>query len=225
MFKQAIITYFKAFRWENLKKINRHGNAVLGVFFFTFYPAILDLISKNDTSMYVMTIPLAPILLIVYAEMLMQFMISKEIFLVPMQNKDRREYVNALVGIKVLVPTVVGALSLLLWKIVFDRRWIEVIALVFVFLSVEIGAGIKSKEKKYTELNYFNFSISALIFIFMVGVENIDYKLYGAGMYMYPVIGMVVLMILDILILVKHYKGYVENICDYEKMFRISRKA
>ena len=225
MLKQAIITYFKAFRWENLKKINRHGNAILGIFFFTIYPAILDLISKNDTSMYVMTIPLAPILLIVYAEMLMQFMISKEVFLVPMQNEERRKYVNALVGIKILVPTAVGALLLLLWKVVFDRRWIEVIALAFVFLSVEIGAGIKSKAKKYTALNYFNFSISALIFIFMVGVENIDYKLYGAGMYVYPVIGIGILMILDILIFVKHYKGYVENICDYEKMFRISRKA
>ena len=114
MFKQAIITYFKAFRWENLKKINRHGNAVLGVFFFTLYPAILDLISKNDTSMYVMTIPLAPILLIIYGELLMQFMVSKEIFLVPMQDKERRKYVNALVGIKILVPTVFGALLLLL---------------------------------------------------------------------------------------------------------------
>ena len=59
----------------------------------------------------------------------------------------------------------------------------------------------------------------------MVGVEKIDYELYGEGMYIYPVIGIGVLMILDILIFVKHYKGYVENICDYEKMFRISRKA
>ena len=225
MLKQAIITYFKAFRWENLKKINRHGNALLGIFFFTIYPAILDLISKNDTSMYVMTIPLAPILLIVYAEMLMQFMISKEVFLVPMQNEERKKYVNALVGIKIMVPTVVGSLLLLFWKVAFDRRWIEVIGMVFVFLSVEIGAGIKSKAKKYTAVNYFNFSISALIFMFMVGVEKIDYELYGEGMYIYPVIGIGILMILDILIFVKHYKGYVENICDYEKMFRISRKA
>lgn len=225
MLKQAIITYFKAFRWENLKKINRHGNAILGMFFFTIYPAILDLISKNDTSMYVVTIPLAPILLIVYGEMLMQFMISKEVFLVPMQNEERRKYVNALVGIKILVPTAVGALLLLLWKVAFDRRWIEAIALVFVFLSVEIGAGIKLKAKKYTALNYFNFSISALIFIFMVGVEKSDYELYGAGMYVYPVAGIVILMILDILIFVRQYKGYVENICDYEEMFRISRKA
>ena len=225
MFKQAIITYVKAFRWENLKKINRHGNAMLGIFFFTFYPAILDHISKSSTSMYVMTIPLAPILLIVYGELLMQFMVSKEIFLVPMQDEERRKYVNALVGIKVLVPTAFGTLLLLLWKVLFDRRWIEVIALVFVFLSVEIGASIKAKGKKYTALNYFNFSISALVFIFMVGVENIDYELYGAGMYVYPVIGIGILMILDILIFVKHYKGYVENICDYEKMFQISRKA
>ena len=225
MLKQAIITYFKAFRYENLKKINRHGNAMLGIFFFTFYPAILDHISKNDTSMYVMTIPLAPILLIVYGELLMQFMVSKEIFLVPMQDKERRKYVNALVGIKILVPTAFGALLLLLWNAFFDRRWIEVIALVFVFLSVEIGAAIRSKGKKYTALNYFNFSISALVFIFMVGVENIDYKLYGAGMYVYPVIGIAVLMILNILIFVKHYKGYAENICDYEKMFQISRKV
>lgn len=225
MFKQAIITYVKAFRWENLKKINRHGNAMLGIYLFTGYPAILDLISKNDTSMYVMTIPLAPILLIVYGELLMQFMVSKEIFLVPMQDKERRKYVNALVGIKILVPTAFGTLLLLLWKVLFDRRWIEVIALVFVFLSVEIGASIKAKGKKYTALNYFNFSISALVFIFMVGVENIDYKLYGAGMYVYPVMGIGVLMILNILIFVKHYKGYAENICDYEKMFQISRKA
>lgn len=225
MLKQAVITYFKAFRWENLKKINRHGNAIVGILMFTIYPAILDIISKNDTSMYVMTIPLAPLLLIVYAEMLMQFMISKEVFLVPMQNKDRREYVNALVGIKILVPTAFGALLLLLWKVLFDRRWIEVIALVFVFLSVEIGAGIKSRAKKYTALNYFNFSISALIFIFMVGIEKSDYEIYGAGVYVYPVVGMVILMILDILIFVKHYKGYVENSCNYEKMFCILRKA
>lgn len=225
MLKQAIITYVKAFRWENLKKINRHGNAIVGILMFTIYPAILDLISKNDTSMYVMTIPLAPILLIVYGEMLMQFMVSKEVFLVPMQKKERRKYINALVGIKLLVPTVVGVLSLLLWKVLFDRRWIEVIGLVFVFLSVEIGAAIKAKGKKYTALNYFNFSICALIFIFMVGAEKIDYKLYGAGMYVYPVIGIGVLMILDILIFVRQYKGYVENICDYEKMFRILRKA
>lgn len=225
MLKQAIITYVKAFRWENLKKINRHGNAVLGVFFFTLYPAILDLISKNNTSMYVISIPLAPILLIVYGELLMQFMVSKEIFLVPMQDKERRKYVNALVGIKVLVPTAFGTLLLLLWKALFDRRWIEVVALVFVFLSVEIGASIKAKGKKYTALNYFNFSISALVFIFMVGVENIDYKLYGAGMYVYPIIGVGILVLLNVLIFVKHYKGYVENICDYEKMFQISRKA
>lgn len=225
MFKQAIITYFKAFRWENLKKINRHVNAILGIYLFTGYPAILDHISKDDTSMYVMTIPLAPILLIVYGELLMQFMVSKEIFLVPMQDKERRKYVNSLVGIKILVPTAFGTLLLLLWKVLFDRRWIEVITLVFVFLSVEIGASIKAKGKKYTALNYFNFSISALVFIFMVGVENIDYKLYGAGMYVYPVIGIGVLMILNILIFVKHYKGYAENICDYEKMFHISRKA
>ena len=225
MLKQAIITYFKAFRWENLKKINRHGNALLGIFFFTIYPAILDIISKNDTSMYVMTIPLAPLLLIVYAEMLMQFMISKEVFLVPMQNEERKKYVNALVGIKIMVPTVVGSLLLFFWKVAFDRRWIEVIGMVFVFLSVEIGAGIKSKAKKYTAVNYFNFSISALIFMFMVGVEKIDYELYGEGMYIYPVIGIGILMILDILIFVKHYKGYVENICDYEKMFCILRKA
>lgn len=225
MLKQAIITYFKAFHYENLKKINRHGNAILGILMFTIYPAILDLISKSSSSMYIMTIPLTPILLIIYAEMLMQFMISKEVFLVPMQNKERRRYVNALVGIKILVPTVVGALLLLLWKIAFDRRWIEVIALVLVFLSVEIGAGIKSKAKKYTALNYFNFSISTLIFIFMVGIEKSDYELYGAGVYVYSVIGMVILMMLDILIFIKHYKGYVENICDYEKMFRISRKA
>ena len=225
MFKQAIITYVKSFRWENLKKINRHGNAVLGVFFFTIYPGILDLISKNDTSMYVISIPLAPILLIVYGEMLMQFMVSKEIFLVPMQDKERRKYVNALVGIKILVPTVIGALLLLLWKVLFDRRWIEVIALVFVFLSVEIGAAIRSKGKKYTLLNYFNFSISALIFILMVGVEKMDYELYGAGMYVYPVIGIGVLMMLDIMIFVRQYRGFVENICDYEKMFQISRKA
>lgn len=225
MLKQAIITYVKAFRWENLKKINRHGNAMLGIFFFTGYPAILDHISKSSTSMYVMTIPLAPLLLIVYGELLMQFMVSKEIFLVPMKDKERRKYVNALVGIKILVPTAFGTLLLLLWKVLFDRRWIEVVALVFVFLSVEIGASIKAKGKKYTGLNYFNFSISALVFIFMVGVENIDYKLYGAGMYVYPIIGVAILVLLNVLIFVKHYKGHAENICDYEKMFQISRKA
>ena len=191
----------------------------------TIYPAILDLMNKSSSSFYIMTIPLAPILLIIYAEMLMQFMLSKEIFLVPMQNRERRKYVNALVGMKLLVPTVFGAVLLLLWKALFDRRWIEVIALVFVFLSLEIGVAIKAKGKRYTAVNYFNFSISAILFIFMVAVEKIDYKLYGVGMYFYPVIGIVVLIILDILILVKQYRGYVEHICDYEKMFQISRKA
>lgn len=225
MLKQAAIKYVKAFRWENLKKINRLGNAVMGVYFLTLHPAIIDLKSKSGISMYDVTIPLAPLFLIIYGEMLMQFMVSKEVFLVPMQNKERRKYVNALVGMKILVPTAFGALLLLLWKSLFDRRWIEVIALTFVYLSVEIGASIKAKGKEHTVLHVFNFIISAIIFLMVPGAGTMSPKIYDAGMYIPLLIVMGVLLILDILIFVKHYRGYVEHICDYEKMFQISRKA
>lgn len=225
MLKQAIITYFKAFRYENLKKINRHSNVTFGIIALVFYPAIIDLISESNYSLYNIAIPITPILLILYAEMLMQFMISKEIFLVPMKNVERKKYVQVLVGVKILMPVVFGVVLLLLWKIFLDRRWLEVIVLLFAYVSIGIGAGIRSKKNKYTILHYFNFSISALISCIVTGMETSDYQHFGGGIYLYPVLGMAVLLVLDILILVKYYKDYVERICDYEKMFHISRKA
>ena len=217
MLKQAIITYFKAFRYENLKKINRHGNVIAGFCILAIYPAIFGLINKSSSSMYMISLPLIPILLMIYGEILKQFMVTKEIFMVPMKTTERKCYVNALIWTKILVPTLIGALLLLVWKAAFDRRWLEVITLVFVYLSVEIGMGIRSEKRSYTPWNRLNFLVSAILFILMVAMEPSDYEMWG-GVYVLLTILVVILMVLDLLILIRQYKGFIESICDYEKM-------
>lgn len=224
MLKQALITYFKAFRYSNFKKINRHSNLILAVFFLVFWPPILQLIN-GGTSLYLMSIPLTPIVLITYGEMLMKFTILKEFFLVPMEQKERKKYVNTLLGIKILIPVAIGILLLFLWREMFDRTWIEVVVLTFVYFSTGIGVSIKRNMTKFTGLNSTNLIIDTLAFVLMVAMESYDYEIWGPEILVILAVEVGLLMILDALILARQYKNCVENICNYEKMFQISGKV
>ena len=241
MVKQALRTYWNAMHPKNLKKINKQGSFLWLMYMILVYPAMIDWINRGDqghSSMYLLTVPLTPYLWIQYSEMLAPFMISKAIYLCPMQKEERRKYMQTLLFVRMAVPILGSVIFGIIWLIIEDGSVLEMICLIYLYSSLGIASVVKSTLKnaegksvdyafhdkngivKQSYINIATIILASITIVLVVVMET--YQEVGFFVGFMVGFGLVLLLFFDAIILARQYKDCIENLCDYELYFQLT---
>ena len=232
MFKQAWNTYWKAFNPRKLKIDNSKIQPVDFFWGFWFLVAM-----QNSESKFYLLVKLVPLFLMLWNNIVGKLYMPKAIYLTPMGEEGRKQYINALLPLKIGVPVVVNMVLHILYGVVYKFNWFSFIASAFAQLSVGIGMYVccemRSKYDRYIRyaipdkngagtdafLNYFCMILGMMASVF-VGIQANRF-----GVLIFDITMLVILLIMDIVILNTRYQVTVDYICNYEESRNILGKV
>ena len=183
-----------------------------------------------------------PILIMWWSNLSNKISIPKAMYLSPMQEEDRRKYINAMMAIKIGFPVMISVILQLSWSATNGRmRWMELLTCVFAHFSFGIGmyvcSELHSKFDRYIRfavrgkdgtgkdawLNWFCMVVAIALLFGFSAVESAEPM--TTFDWIFFIGGVVALVILDIAILVTRYQSTVEDICNYEVAFNVLGKV
>lgn len=232
MFKQAWSTYWKSY---NPKKLKIDNSKIQPIdFFWGVY--ILIAVQNSEVKFY-MIAKLIPLALMLWNNVVGKLYMPKAIYLSPMGEKGRKEYINSLLLIKIGVPTIANIILHIIYAIFYEFNLFALLASAFAQLSLGIGMYVccemRSKYDRYIRyavpgkdgtgkdawLNSFCMAVAIIASVFC-GIEA-----NRIGLLIFDITSLVVLLIMDIAILKTRYQVTVDYICDYEESRNVLGKV
>ena len=242
MLKQAFRSYLSSLHPRNIKKIKNNGSWFWPIYFLVIYPALMSASNPNFAKyMWFTMIKLSPFFLMWWSNISSKFLMPKTMFLCPMKQEDRKEYINYVLLLKIGFPVLFGIVIELVWSIFYGFHPWQILAIAFIHFSFGVSTYIcfeasgkndqpisyarkdKNGQIRWAWMNLVN---TVLAMLLLMGFELSDMT----SVMSFPgavVIGcwLGALLIFDVLIVVKQYKGTVESACDYELTFRVLSKV
>lgn len=233
MFKQAWRTYWRSY---NPKKLKIDNTKVQPVDFFLGVFCILA-VQNMGVKSYII-IKLFPLVLMLWNNVAGKLYMPKAIYLTPMGEEGRKEYINSLLVLKIGIPTVVNIVLHIIYGIWYEFSLLACLASAFAQLSVGIGMYVccemRSKFDRYIRyavpgkdgtgkdawLNSFCMIFGMIGSIFC-GISPAE----GMGVLFFQISMLVILLIMDIAILKSRYQVTVEYVCNYEENFNVLGKV
>ena len=165
----------------------------------------------------------------------------KAMFLCPMKEEDRREYINAVLLMKIGVPVLVGIGIELLFSLYYGFKPLQIVAIAFTHFSVGVAMHIcfegKGKNDRVisqaridkngkTRWAWMNVVLMVWGIFLLAGFEAIDMT-SQMSLWSGIAIGvsLVAFVIFDIAIIVTQYRGTIEQAGNYELTFRVLSKV
>ena len=225
MLKQAWRSYLASLHPRNLRKAYDKGGLFILIYWFVIYPLIMNAVTDDIDYYYVtvyMCIRMIPFLVIGWSNIGSKYLMPKVMYLSPMKEQEREEYIKNVLLIKIGVSMLLALCIELIWGYFTGFHIAKVIVVVFVNLSIGVADLITVNEKD-TNLFAVIFAVVVIIAIVFleVGTEG-SLTLVCNG---FIAIGVVVLFILDIIIIRKKYNATIALAGDYEHAFRIEGKV
>lgn len=244
MLKQAFRSYLSALHPRNIKKLKESQNWFSIIYFLFIYPFIISSINDSPGAAKIIwftIIKMLPFLLMIWSNISSKFLISKAMFLCPMKQEERKEYINCVLLIKIGVPVLVGIGIELIWSIFYGLHLWQIIAIAFIHFSLGIATYIcfeapgkydqnvtmaKKDKTGKTKWAWMNIVSMILGMLLLVGLEITDMT---ASMTLFNGIAvgiaLAILLIFDILIIITQYQSTIEEACNYEQTFRVLGKV
>jgi len=155
MLKQAWRSYLASLHPRNRKKLREsYGYAYFFLCCFVIYA--LSLVGQNgyaDLYCGVLLRLLLPLGLMGYSNLTSRYLMPKAMFLCPMREEERKEYINCVIFIKIGVMLLSSLCTELIWSIFFGFRLWEVVVVLFLIFLIGIvefvGYEVKRDEKGY----------------------------------------------------------------------------
>lgn len=233
MFKQAWSTYWKSY---NPKKLKVDNSKVQPIDFF--WGVYLIIAVQNFGVKFYIIAKVIPLALMLWNNVVGKLYMPKAIYLSPMGEKGRKEYINSLLLIKLGVPTIANIVLHIVYGIWYDFSLLACLASAFAQLSLGIGMYVccemRSKYDRYIRyavpgkdgtgkdawLNYFCMIVGMLGSIFC-GISPEE----GIGVLIFQVSLLVILLIMDIAILKSRYQVTIDYVCNYEEAYNVLGKV
>lgn len=225
MLKQAWRSYLASLHPRYLRKAYDNGAIFPLIYWFVIYPLIMNAISDNvdfRNVMALMLMRMIPFLIMEWSNVNSKFLMPKAMYLSPMKEREREEYIKHVLLIKIGVSVLLGMCVEVVWGI-FTGFYIGKM-LIMVLANLSIGvAHLISVKKKGT--NFLAMVIALLVMAFIAFLEIGAEESLATFCNYFMVIAAIVLPILDILIIQKKYKEIIAHAGDYEVAFKIEGKV
>ena len=244
MTKQAWRSYIASLHPRNLKKVNNDNHAQFFnlMWWLAIYPSIIAGEGRDSeihwgVYMLYLTAKFLPILFMSWSNMCGRLPMPKMMYMAPMREEDRYAYIKSLMMIKITVPMGLSLVLLLIWNCFFEISVIQIVAILFVDLSIGIGdyvcstlvnkhnrrivAAMHNKEGEVKDAWLNNIVVFASMVVLVVlestdfrgGIMDLDGSTFGVIVFVLILIG---LLIGDIVIIKTRYKDTLDNLCNYE---------
>lgn len=245
--KQVLHRYLQSIHPRNIKLLMKDNKAsfFLMIWWFMLYPFILNQGKKPPEEAIQTTVHLAirllPLLLMSWSNIAGRIPMSKAMFLAPLKEAARKEYIKNTLYVKIGVPMLLGLILEILLAFFYKTNVIQIFVVEFAMFSMGLGEYLcchlinkhdrhidrafvdKDGQVKEAVMNMMNIILAFLLFI---GLEYTDFT---ASMHIFDevvVISLLLLMLVfDIRILKTRYQSTVDTISNYERYFLIKGKV
>ena len=242
MLKRAFHSYMSSLHPRNFKKMQKNNAGFWLIYWAFIYPLIMSGSNPDFAQfMWFTLIKMLPFFLMGYSSLSSRFLMPKAMFLCPMKEEDRREYINAVLLMKIAVPVLVGIGIELLFSLYYGFKPLQIVAIAFTHFSVGVAMHIcfegKGKNDRVisqaridkngkTRWAWMNVVLMVWGIFLLAGFEAIDMT-SQMSLWSGIAIGisLVAFVIFDIVIIVTQYRGTIEQAGNYELTFRVLSKV
>lgn len=234
MLKQAFRSYWKTIFSKNLKDAL---SMFWSIYFFLAMPFFTRSID-NPQEAISLVFKMIPFILLGWRVTEPQIFLPKAMFLCPMKDTDRREYVQNLLRVKIGAPVIVSVVLQLIYGLLFQFNFMYVLFTAFGYFSIGISVFLRSYlENKHGRIvNGFvdkngdvreavaNVLNHICAIFFLISWEMFDLAFESEVFRMgYMIVGFVLMSIFDIVIIKRRYEFVVREACDYELSFKVKK--
>jgi len=245
MMKQALRSYLASIHPRNIKKlkeINTYGYVHLFICGLYAFGALLPGKTVNDW-IFSFIFLMFPIFFMFWSDMSSRYLMPKAMFLCPMKEEERKEYIQCVLKCKITGPLILGFFIHLIWSIDLGFEIWRLATLLFLYYSagITLYMGYEYCVKNGEKVPWVTYDAEGkkiypwlrdiLIFAVIAGIGMVcafDYasdRIMAENVFPYFIIVASILLVLIVALDVAIIRGqlpYVtENIGDYEKNFKI----
>ena len=225
MMKQAWRSYWASLHPRYLKKAYDNGALFPLLYWFVIYPIIMHAVSDNlefRNVMALMFMRMIPFMIMGWSNINSKYLMPKVMYLSPMKEQERMEYINHVLFIKIGMSVLLGVCIEVVWGIFTGFHMGKVVIALLMNFSIGVATYISTKKQWDNTLVLF-FAVISMVFIAFleVGAEE------SLAIFCNWIIGIavVVLPILDIIIIRKKYQETVTLAGNYEVAFKVEGKV
>lgn len=246
MFKQAWRSYLASLHPRYLRKAYDEGKLFWVLYWLVIYPTIMSCVSDNPEIfevIYLTMFRFTPFFLMAWSDIGSKYLMTKMMFLSPMKEEERKEYIKCVLFIKIGVSLLLGIFVEVMISIFYPFSMLRVVVLAIMNISIGIATYIsldafgKMDKKIYaivkekvtttkgrwmnTFITFFAMVVAALVSILDIGAEA------GLAIFCKIFIGVMTILFmgLDVKIVCSHYKATIALAGDYELSFHILGKV
>lgn len=225
MLKQAWRSYLASLHPSYLRKAYDKGGLFVLIYWFVIYPLIMNATTDNldyYEVMAYMLVRMSPFLIMNWSSIGSKYLMPKVMYLSPMKEQEREEYIKNVLLIKIGVSVILGLCIEVIWGLCTGFHIAKVIVIVFVDLSIGVAHLISDKNKG---TNTFAEVMAVLIIVFIVFLEVGTEGSLTTFCNWFIAITVVLLLILDIVIIRTRYHATIALAGEYELAFKIEGKV
>ena len=247
MRKQAWRSYIASLHPRYIRKAYDNGSLFWVFYWLVIYPVIMGLANDNMSEFYDlmarMFIRLIPFMIMGWSNLNSKFLMTKMMYLSPMKEQEREEYINQVLLIKIGMSVFLGVCIEAIFAIFAGFHIGKIAAMMVANLSIGIASYIsletlgkmdrkihtivkdKTDNTKTSWANNLVIGAAILIIGAIAILEAGAEDSLTVFCNWYVVIAMIGLLVLDILIICKEYKATIALTGDYELAFKILGKV
>lgn len=242
MLKRAFQSYLSSLHPRNLKKLQKNNAGFWLIYWAFIYPLIMSGSNPEFAKfMWFTMIKMFPFFMMGWSGLSSRFLMPKAMFLCPMKEEDRREYINAVLVMKIGFPMLVGIVIELIFSLYYGFKPLQMVAIAFIHFSLGIALHICFEGKgKYdqrisqarvdkngkTRWAWMNVVLMIWALLLLAGLEVVDMTL-GMSLWSGIIIGisLVAFVVLDVAIMVTQYHDTIVQAGNYELTFQVLSKV
>lgn len=225
MFKQAWRSYWASLHPRYLRKAYDNG-AIFGlIYWFVIYPIIMNAVSDNlefYDVMALMFMRMLPFIIMEWSNIGSKYLMPKRMYLSPIKEQERKEYINYVIFIKIGVSMLLGMCIEVVWGIITEFHISKVIIIVLMNLSIGIANYIGTEKKGF---NIFVITMVIIVMALIAFLEVGADETLAVFCKWVIAIAIIALPVLDILIVRRGYQDTITLAGEYEVAFKIEGKV
>lgn len=216
MLKQALDTYWHAVMPKNWKRLKDKTYRMILLILFIVIPILTTGISENINNLYILT-KFMPLVLLEVSNLDGTMHLPKAMYLTPMQQEDRRKYVDALLVIKIGIVAGLAVFLDLLWGIAYGIGLNDVILNIIIYTSIGISVCVREfRVKLYLDWNLANLCIGLCLILGFVPGSNGQNAGYFLEIHPNIWFVLIFMLMIDYKILKNKYKKMLQAVSNYE---------
>ena len=243
MFKQAWRSYLASLHPRNYKYIKNPMIEYIW-FWFIINSLVIDHGAEKLQDYILQTLfgltMLLPFFIMWWSNLNHKLSIPKQMYLIPMKMDERREYFNTLLLIKIGFPILVGILLQLIQAAIYGIDWLQIILTTVGLISFGIGmyvcSELRSKFDRYIRYAvrgkdgtgkdaWLNWMCMTYSVFYMIGAMVAEVPHMGVVEWIWTLVFLGLLLVLDIAIIKTRYYATIEDVCNYEEAYNVLGKV